>query len=74
MESNEDKLSEAKRIIQEWIDQQGHERCWYYPDLFNRLATLLEVKMTKPPALPPLAEFEEGCRKYQFEEYQLKKN
>ncbi len=67
------KLNEAKKIIQEWVDQQGHERCWYYPDLFNRLVNVFEIKATKAPALPPLHEFEEGCRKYQIEEYKLKK-
>lgn len=60
---------QSKAILQEWVDQQGHERCWYYPDLFVRLAELLGVRATKKPNLPPRAEFEEGCRRYQEKEY-----
>lgn len=64
-----EKCDEVKKIVQEWTDKQGHERCWYYPDLFNRLAGVLGVTPTVAPCLPPRAEFEEGCRKYQEEEF-----
>ncbi|QQG40066.1 MAG: hypothetical protein HYS81_01500 [Candidatus Aenigmatarchaeota archaeon] len=67
-----ERCDKAKRIIQEWTDKQGHERCWYYPDLFNRLAVLFSVKPTKNPSLPTLEEFREGCRRYQQEEYAKK--
>lgn len=60
----------AKSIIQEWVDQQGHNRCWYYPDLFKKLATLFKVEMSVDPSLPPRDEFELGCKKYQDEEFQ----
>lgn len=30
----------TKKIIQEWLDKQGHDRCWYYPDLFMKLAVI----------------------------------
>ncbi len=69
MTNIEDKFNEAKGIIQEWVDKQGHERCWYYPDLFRKLADIFEVKATKKPALPPIEEFKKGCEKYQQEEY-----
>jgi hypothetical protein len=64
-----DKLQRVKGIIQAWTDQQGHERCWYYPDLFNELASLLGVIPKTEPCLPPRKEFEEGCRRYQEQEY-----
>ncbi|OGJ54121.1 hypothetical protein A3D11_03145 [Candidatus Peribacteria bacterium RIFCSPHIGHO2_02_FULL_49_16] len=60
---------ESKEIIQEYVDQQGHNRCWYYPDLFRSLVKLFEVDASKEPALPPLEEFKEGCRRYQQEEF-----
>ena len=66
---NEAKIKQARIILQEWVDKQGHERCWYYPDLFKKLADVLEVKTTKAPSLPPIAEFKKGCEKYQEEEY-----
>ena len=63
------KYSEAKKIVQEWVDKQGHERCWYYPDLFRRLINVFEITPTRDPALPSLEEFQKGCEKYQREEY-----
>jgi len=62
-------LTDAKRIIQTWLDKQGHDRCWYYPDLFRELAMLFGLEKTVSKRLPPLAEFQEGCRRYQTEEY-----
>ena len=67
--NDSEKVQKAKLIIQEWIDKQGHERCWYYPDLFKQLLEVLEVSPTKNPALPPLEEFKKGCERYQEEEY-----
>jgi len=72
MEDIETRYNEAKQIIQEWVDKQGHDRCWYYPDLFSRLVEIFEIKTTKDPSLPSLEEFIEGCRRYQNEEYGIK--
>ncbi|MEN9626022.1 MAG: hypothetical protein RL557_350 [archaeon] len=67
--NDSEKVQKAKHVIQEWIDKQGHERCWYYPDLYRQLAEIFQVTQTKTPALPPLEEFKKGCEKYQQEEY-----
>lgn len=67
-----ERVMKARHIIQEWLDKQGHERCWYYPDLFTELAHVLDVKMTKEPKLPSLTEFKHGCERYQKEEFKLK--
>lgn len=64
-------LNEAKRILQTWLDKQGHDRCWYYPDLFQELVKLFGLEASKPAGLPPLAEFREGCKRYKAEEYGL---
>ncbi len=63
------KYDEARAALQEWVHQQGHDRCWYYPDIFKRLAEILGVEASKNPALPSLEEFKQGCRRYQEEEY-----
>lgn len=63
----------AKVIIKEWINKQGHDRCWYYPDLFNELISIFQIKSNKNPCLPPLMEFKNGCERYQKEEYQKEK-
>jgi hypothetical protein len=60
---------EARAVLIEWINKQGQDRCWYYPDLFRRLCEVLGVRAQVEPCLPPRAEFEEGCRRYADEEY-----
>jgi len=52
-----------------WLDKQGHDRCWYYPDLFNQLVNELGVKPSVEPKLPSWPEFVAGCYKYQQEQY-----
>lgn len=64
-----DKLDKIKQIVQEWLDKQGHDRCWYYPELFNKLAEVLDIKQRAPSCLPPRSEFMVGCHKYQDEQY-----
>lgn len=65
-------INEAKQLLQSWVDQQGHNRCWYYPEIFTKLAALFDIKMTVEPSLPPREEFEAGCRRYQEEEFGAK--
>ena len=65
----ESQLKRIKAIVQEWLDQQGHDRCWYYPELYNRLAHEFDLTPTKAPCLPSRAEFENGCKKYADEQY-----
>lgn len=64
-------LAKVRKTVQTWLDKQGHDRCWYYPDLFKEIATALDLKPTVEPKLPTLEEFREGCRRYQAEEYGL---
>jgi hypothetical protein len=59
----------VKTLIQTWLDKQGHERCWYYPDLFLKLAAILDLKPKYPPTLPSRDEFEKGCKRYQDQEF-----
>lgn len=63
------KFDQAKAILQEWADKQGHERCHWHPEILQRLANLFEIEPSVVPALPPRIEFEEGCKRYQDEEY-----
>jgi len=67
------KEDQTKEIIQTWLDQQGHDRCWYYPDLFMQLVNLYGLTPSKLPSLPPKSEFEEGCRRYQEQEFNIHK-
>lgn len=58
----------VKNIIEEWINKQGHDRCWYYPDLFKKLAVIFNIE-NKQVLLPSREEFEKGCELYQDEQY-----
>lgn len=69
MSDGMDRDAQTRAIIQEWVDKQGHDRCWYYPDLFRRLAALHDIRPTVDPVLPAREEFERGCDRFQDEEY-----
>ncbi len=61
--------SEVRQIVQSWLDKQGHDRCWYYPELFRELASALGLRPKVSPGLPTLDEFRAGCERFQREEY-----
>lgn len=62
-----EKCEEAKAIIEEWQSQQGHDRCWYYPEVFRKLATLFGVKPVDRPDQLSRRDFEKGCERFQDE-------
>ena len=64
-----EKCNEAAKLLQEWTDKQGHDRCWYYPDIFCRLCEIYGI-MPGEVKLPPLDEFKGGCERYQKEEFE----
>lgn len=64
----EEQNQQIKDVVQDWLDKQGHERCWYYPDLFKKIVDIMEIKISEPQ-LPPRQEFEEGCKRFQNQEY-----
>lgn len=63
------KLNKIKTVLQTWIDKQSHERCWWFPEILTELTQILDIEMTKQPCLPSRKEFEEGCKRYQEEQY-----
>ena len=65
-----EKVKQIQNVISEWDGKQGHDRCWYYPDLFERIANIVGVQLNNAPVLPTRSEFEEGCRRFQNQEFQ----
>lgn len=63
-------LARVRRLVQDWLDKQGHDRCWYYPEIFEQLARALDLQhiVLKPPQLPSLSEYKAGCERYQREQ------
>lgn len=59
---------EVRAAVEEWAGKQGHDHCWYYPDIFNRIAQIVGAE-ARSGDLPPRLEFEAGCKRYQDEEY-----
>lgn len=50
------------------MGKQGHDSCWFYPDIFRQIALIVEAEI-KTQNLPPLEEFKVGCCRYQKEIY-----
>lgn len=61
-------LFRIKQAIKKWIDKQGHDKCWYYPEIFKEISDILEIKTDKNIEIPE-EEFELGCKNYQDELY-----
>lgn len=56
-------LAEAKRLrtgIRTHRDAEGHNLCWFVPELWD----LLPEKVAPKPAVPPTKEFIAACRLY----------
>lgn len=64
----EDKLSKIKILVQEWVDKQSHDKCWYYPDIFEAICKELDIEITNKN-LPSAEEFKLGCEKYRTDIY-----
>lgn len=65
----EPRLELCRVILDEWQNQQGHNRCWYYPEIFDSLCALLGVKNKRPKELPSEEDFKSGCERYRRLEY-----
>lgn len=63
-----DREAQAKRALLDYIHKQGHDACWYYPDIFNELCIIFDIPIPKR-ILPPRAEFKFGCEKFRDEMY-----
>ena len=69
LKEEDNKENQVRELIEGWLKEQGHERCWYYPDIFEKIAEILGIKVLLDTKLPPLCEFQEGCKKYQQSQY-----
>ncbi len=65
----ETRMQLVRDLVQGYVNRQGHDRCWYLPELFDKLAKTLDIEPTVQPGLPSREEFEKGCRRYQNEQY-----
>lgn len=63
------KQIEVANQIEEWANKQGHDRCWYYPDIFAIIVKVLGINVSSTPTLPSPDEFKVGCALYHKEQY-----
>ncbi|MEK6908938.1 MAG: hypothetical protein AABX23_02715 [Nanoarchaeota archaeon] len=71
MNELEDKARETERILREWVELTGHNRCWWHPELLQRLGKLYDVDMSKAIERLPIEVFRRGCAVYTAGEYGL---
>lgn len=64
-----DQHIELEIVLQSWLDKQGEDRCWFFPEIFMKLCNILELRPTVLPCLPERSSFEKGCKRYQDEQY-----
>lgn len=62
-------LTRIREILIEWQSKQGHDQCWYYPELFRRLCEELDVECRQPELPREKAEFDRGCDTFSDEVY-----
>ncbi len=70
---NHNKLFNIEQAVRKWINMQDHNRCWYYPEIFQEIIEILEIEVTVSQFVGMnfinREEFEKGCKKYQDEIY-----
>lgn len=62
-------LRASRTLLQNWTSKQGHERCWYYPDVFDQLHVTLGLELPARRPTIPQDQFEAGCLEFQRSEY-----
>lgn len=67
----EEKLLEVKNVIREWDEKRGHERCWYFPELFKKIADIVGVELMNGPYVPTPEQAARGCERYWKEQFAL---
>lgn len=60
----------VKAQVQEWLNKQGHDSCWYYPDVFTEIAKTLDIEIKNiNRMLPVRKEFNANCEKFECDVY-----
>ena len=61
-------------LIREWMMQRDHDSCWYYPEIFQEIATALDVHVNLEIPKIPKADFLDGCQRFADQVYVGSKN
>ncbi len=61
----------TREILLEWVSKRGHDKCFWHPDLLERLGKLYGVDMSDSTKDISFETFQRGCRLYQAVTYGL---
>ena len=64
----QDKYFDIYEILCEYNSKQGHDKCWFYPELFDKLLKVYKIPKVESN-LPPKEEFKEYCDIYREKVY-----
>jgi hypothetical protein len=59
------RLEVVREILTEWAKLDGHDRCWFHPELLSRLCQVVGVPVIEKPIRMTRQEFQCGCLAYQ---------
>jgi hypothetical protein len=60
----------AKAIVKAWVGKQVHDKCHYYPELFEQLREMYNLEPEKALSLPPREEFRAECQRFESKLYE----
>lgn len=60
-----EKCDQVRAEILAWANKQGHDQCWYYPEIFIAIAEILDMSLEIKPKLPPQHVFREHCQQWE---------
>jgi UDP-glucose 6-dehydrogenase len=63
------KCEDTRSLLLELANRQGHDRCWWNPEILQQLFAIHEI-VVPSPILPTESEFREGCNTFTEELYQ----
>lgn len=52
-----------KQAVQAWINKQGHNACWFYPEIFGYIAGTLGLSYPDMH-MPSEQDFQDGCKRF----------
>ena len=68
-----ERIKLVKEEVEGWAGQQGHNQCRYYPEIFRKIAEIVDAEIDCEKSLPPIHEFlgRPGCRRYAMEIFRI---
>ena len=51
----------------EWMDKKEEDSCWFYPEIFGKIAEVVEIEIKVSEPKMTREQFEAGCDHYMNE-------